>query len=1270
MADGQVVFEISGDNKGIKQTLSDTTSAIDSESKKWDKAAGDSAKTMEEKITSAFKAITASAVAMKVGKALVDFGKDAIQAASDLEEVQNVVDVTFGSSAGQIEKWAKSAGQQFGLTETQAKKFTSTLGAMMKSAGLAGPEIVDMSTDLAGLAADMASFYNLDFETAFQKIRSGISGETEPLKQLGINMSVANLEAYALTQGISKAFDEMTQGEQTMLRYQYLMQATADAQGDFARTSDGYANTLRQFETNLESLKTSIGTVIMPVVKDVIEGINNMLGALTQTKPRTVLDEFADIDLKTEEKLADIQATADEANALIAVLEDLGGKQITSTSLTNFVSSLTGKLNGLDSAMSAAANGDYAGTISGIAQAMAEATGGDATAWNTLLTAIGDKLPDAVDATLDDAGQTEAFLAAAAAAADDLGGEYPGLWQQMLQVLGTDAGAAISALANGATAASALQGLANGLNALSPSVSENKWKTLLEALSANGNIDISGTGKSIEDLAAALNGNDPNTDKATAWKDLISVLSSDMESLSALTGKDAEGTKAWLEELAAGADALDPNDVAGWNSLFETLRGGLPGLTGKDDWLDLLGALKDSGNVSFGNVGQSLGDFASALNGNDPNTDRAEAWQALLDALSADAESLTALTGTSAEETAEWLKTLADGANELDPNSADGWSNLFNALVAGLPGLQNTEYADLFADISGGADDSERYLRALGYETDDIKDKQAAWLEVCRRLVQTIPGLNSIINTETGEVDGGTEAIKAYVEAWQQGQEKLAMLQALQAKRAALDEKFKDIPYLRIDAALARKHAQEAADAMREAYGIEFDELGNELNAEELNPANIDIKAWKSDLADYRTKLAAALAAEAELARQLGDLDTAEKALKEEEQIVQEMPGAIDNMTDSIDAATESMTELEKAANGDKEAIKGIKSTIETATKALEEVDKAYKKIYDGIRNGLDKSADGFSEVVTPAEKARREMKDLTKEIQELNSAGKDTSGVTKTFQNIADQVPTVQNMTKSLQSQIAFLEQYQKDYEAARARGVSESILAAMSNGSVESADYLHALATTGTDEEIQHLNEMWQGIITTKEQMSTSMADTVAAADEDFQELVQVAEDAVAKLDQYSAAESAMESTVQGIADGIAAKVSAVQAQVDALNAVLGSIGSIGGVIGGILGGAFKLNGSHAMGLDYVPFNGYLAELHEGESVLTSEEARVWRGFKTGSEATRNNIDYDAMGSLMRENIKPGGNVYMDGRIVGEVVSARQGNSLRNLERSGWQK
>ena len=193
MSDGQVVFDVTADGKHVKADIKDITKAIEAEGKKWDKAAKDSTSSIEKQFGDMAGKIVGKLTAAGIGAILLNWGKAAIDAASDLAEVQNVVDTVFGDGAAKIETWSKQAGQQFGLTETQAKKFTSTLGAMMKSSGLAGTEIVDMSTDLAGLAADMASFYNLDFETAFEKIRSGISGETMPLKQLGINMSVANL---------------------------------------------------------------------------------------------------------------------------------------------------------------------------------------------------------------------------------------------------------------------------------------------------------------------------------------------------------------------------------------------------------------------------------------------------------------------------------------------------------------------------------------------------------------------------------------------------------------------------------------------------------------------------------------------------------------------------------------------------------------------------------------------------------------------------------------------------------------------------------------------------------------------------------------------------------------------------------------------------------------------------------------------------------------------------------------------------------------------
>ena len=257
----------------------------------------------------------------KVAQFALDFAKESISIASNIQEVQNVVDVTFGDAASRIETWADSARTQFGLTELQAKKYASTIGAMFKSMGIAEDQVYDMSTAMAGLAADMASFYNLDFDTAFQKIRSGISGETEPLKQLGINMSVANLEAYALSQGITKSVEKMSQAEQATLRYNYLLSVTADAQGDFARTSDSYANSLRKLETSVDTLKSHLGEMLLPVVNDVVNTVNSLF-----EDHRTLTDKIADTDAALEQTSASIATSDVKAQSYINTLESLSGK--------------------------------------------------------------------------------------------------------------------------------------------------------------------------------------------------------------------------------------------------------------------------------------------------------------------------------------------------------------------------------------------------------------------------------------------------------------------------------------------------------------------------------------------------------------------------------------------------------------------------------------------------------------------------------------------------------------------------------------------------------------------------------------------------------------------------------------------------------------------------------------------------------------------------------------------------------------------------------
>lgn len=234
------------------------------------------------KSTDAFSRLAKAIGLVMIARKALDTIKTGIDYASDLAEVQNVVDVTFGSATEAINSWSKECLAAYGMNEVSAKRYAGTLGAMFKSSGLAGDAIVDMSKDMVGLAGDMASFYNLDLETAFEKIRSGISGETEPLKQLGINMSVANLEAYALSQGITTAYNEMSQAEQVMLRYNYLMSTTADAQGDFARTQDSYANQTRLLSESWLEFTGVMAEQLLPVLTTIVSWLNNIVAFLTE----------------------------------------------------------------------------------------------------------------------------------------------------------------------------------------------------------------------------------------------------------------------------------------------------------------------------------------------------------------------------------------------------------------------------------------------------------------------------------------------------------------------------------------------------------------------------------------------------------------------------------------------------------------------------------------------------------------------------------------------------------------------------------------------------------------------------------------------------------------------------------------------------------------------------------------------------------------------------------------------------------------------------
>lgn len=217
--------------------------------------------------------------AFAVGK-LVQFGKECVELGSDLAEVQNVVDVTFTTMSDKVNEFAKNAMTSAGLSETMAKRYVGTFGAMSKSFGFSEAQAYDMSTALTQLTGDVASFYNISQDLAYIKLKSVFTGETETLKDLGVVMTQSALDQYALANGYGKTTSEMTEQEKVALRLAFVQNQLSAASGDFIRTSDSWANQVRVMQLQLQSLKATVGQGLINIFTPVLKVINILLGKL------------------------------------------------------------------------------------------------------------------------------------------------------------------------------------------------------------------------------------------------------------------------------------------------------------------------------------------------------------------------------------------------------------------------------------------------------------------------------------------------------------------------------------------------------------------------------------------------------------------------------------------------------------------------------------------------------------------------------------------------------------------------------------------------------------------------------------------------------------------------------------------------------------------------------------------------------------------------------------------------------------------------------
>ncbi|WP_346891192.1 hypothetical protein [Clostridium sp. UBA3887] len=210
------------------------------------------------------------------------FTKSCLELGSNLTEVQNVVDVTFGSMNTKVNEFAKNAMRTVGLSETMAKQYMGNFGAMSKSMGFAVDQAEEMAETLTNLSGDVASFYNISQNEAYTKLKSVFTGETESLKELGVVMTQENLNQYALANGYGKTTEAMNQQEKVALRLAYVTQTLSAANGDFARTSGSWANQVRLLSLQYQSLKASIGQGLIAVLTPVINVINTIMAKLVQ----------------------------------------------------------------------------------------------------------------------------------------------------------------------------------------------------------------------------------------------------------------------------------------------------------------------------------------------------------------------------------------------------------------------------------------------------------------------------------------------------------------------------------------------------------------------------------------------------------------------------------------------------------------------------------------------------------------------------------------------------------------------------------------------------------------------------------------------------------------------------------------------------------------------------------------------------------------------------------------------------------------------------
>lgn len=341
--------------------------------------------------------------------ALVKFGKEAIQLSSDLAEVQNVVDTAFGDMTYKMEQFADTAVDTYGMSKLTAKEMGSLFASMGRGMGQSLDAATDGAVELTGRLGDVASFYNLTLERAKTLGKAIYTGETEPLKDIGVVMTETNLSTYALSKGYSKLYKEMSATEKLEVRQKFFLEQTTLAAGDFVKTQDSWSNQTKLLSERWKEFMTSVGNTLTTVLTPALALLNSIVAALTNVAQ--AIEQVTNKLFGKTTKAANSSAAAskDAADAMIDYGESIAeadekasGSQASFDDLnvlqkkeTSSSSTSAGKSNGITDISSTVKDAEEAEEeLTGLAKRIKEAI--DTDDWGDIGSSISEKITDSL----------------------------------------------------------------------------------------------------------------------------------------------------------------------------------------------------------------------------------------------------------------------------------------------------------------------------------------------------------------------------------------------------------------------------------------------------------------------------------------------------------------------------------------------------------------------------------------------------------------------------------------------------------------------------------------------------------------------------------------------------------------------------------------------------------------------------------------------------------------------------------------------------------